>query len=65
MPFSLALANLILTYPCPHCEHKLQKKGSYFQTVGHYYCTECQGRVNITYDDKVKLFDAHAHLARD
>jgi|HubBroStandDraft_6_1064221.scaffolds.fasta_scaffold1321194_2 transposase-like protein len=63
MPLSRALANVILANPCPHCGHTLEKKGSWFQTVGRYRCEACQQEVSIRYDDKVKLFEAHAHLA--
>ena len=62
MPLSRALAGVLLTHPCPHCSHKLVKLGRYFQTIGHYRCEGCQRRVNLSYDDKLKLFDAHMHL---
>jgi transposase-like protein len=48
MPLSRALANVTLTNPCPHCGHKLEKKGSWFQSIEHYSCEACRGEVNIT-----------------
>jgi hypothetical protein len=63
MPLSRALANVFLTYPCPHCGHKLEKPGAWFQSIGQYRCNACRRDVRIRYNDKAKLFDAHIRLA--
>jgi transposase-like protein len=65
MPLSRALANVVLTNPCPHCGHKLEKKGSWFQSIGHYRCEACRQETAMEYDAKVELFEAQAHLAED
>jgi transposase-like protein len=62
MPLSRALLHVLLRHACPHCGHELERKGSYFQTVGHYRCETCEGQVRIGYEDKVELFEKHAHL---
>jgi hypothetical protein len=38
--------------------------GRWFLTIARYRCPSCQREVRMTYDAKVKLFDAHAHLVR-
>jgi uncharacterized protein YbbK (DUF523 family) len=32
MALSRALANVLLTHPCPSCGHKLKKNGSWFKS---------------------------------
>jgi transposase-like protein len=64
MPLSRALLPVLLTSPCPHCRHRLEKKGGWFQSVSHYRCGACHQEVSVSYEDKVKLFDDHAHLGR-
>ncbi len=64
MPLSLALSNVPLTNRCPHCAHGHVKMGRWFLTIARYRCPSCQREVRMTYDAKVKLFDAHAHLVR-
>jgi hypothetical protein len=43
-----------------HCGHKLERKGSWFQTASHYRCGACHQEVSVSYDDKVKLLPPHA-----
>jgi transposase-like protein len=62
MPLSRTLYHVPMTHPCPHCGHKLEKNGSYFQAVVHYRCGSCRHEVGVPYEAKVKLFDDHAHL---
>ena len=62
MPLSRALSKVLLTRPCPNCGHDLQKNGSWFMTVAHYMCEGCQLGIVLSYEGKVELFDAHAHL---
>ena len=62
MPLSVALLNVFLSRACPSCGHKLVKKGSWFQTIGSYACEECKADIRMSYEAKVTLFDAHAHL---
>jgi len=64
MPLSPALLNVLLTHPCPHCGHELQKRGSWFQTIAHYRCESCQRDVHIGYDGKLALFEKYARLIR-
>ena len=63
MPLTKGLLDVILSHPCPHCGHKHEKKGHWFQTIGHYTCPACDRSVRITYDDKVHLFETNAHRA--
>jgi transposase-like protein len=62
MALSRALVTVLLSMPCPHCGHKLEKVGSWFQSTRHYECEGCRQTVRVRYEDKVKLFDDHAHL---
>jgi transposase-like protein len=59
---SRALRHALLTMLCPHCGHKLERPGSWFQTVTRYECDGCHQTVHIRYEDKVKLFNDHNHL---
>jgi predicted RNA-binding Zn-ribbon protein involved in translation (DUF1610 family) len=63
MPLTKGLLDVLLSYPCPGCGHNQEKKGSWFKTIGHYPCPSCGHSVRITYDDKVRLFEASAHRA--
>jgi DNA-directed RNA polymerase subunit RPC12/RpoP len=63
MPLTKGLLNVLLSHPCPHCGHKHEKKGSWFQTIAHYSCSSCSHSVRMGYDDKVHLFEANAHRA--
>jgi len=63
MPLAKGLSTVLLSHPCPHCGHTHTKKGSYYQTVAHYKCTSCCRDVRMTYDLKLRLFDANAHRA--
>jgi transposase-like protein len=60
MPLSQGLLNVVLSRPCPHCQHVLERKGSFFQSASHYTCTSCAKRVAMGYQDKLKLFADHA-----
>ncbi len=62
MPLSAALANVLLTYACPHCGFAMVRRGRAFQTMARYRCGSCGREVRMTYDMKVRLFDANAHL---
>ena len=61
MPLTKGLLNVLLSHPCPHCGHKHEKNGSWFQTMAHYSCSSCRNSVQMTYDDKVRLFETNAH----
>ena len=63
MPLSVRLRDVPLTFLCPHCQHPLIRKGSWFTTVAHFKCDGCGTRVRITYPQKVALFAGHGHLA--
>jgi len=62
MPLSHALANVLLTHPCPICGHKLEKIGRWFMGIRNYRCYACQADIPMGYKAKLTLFDAHAHL---
>lgn len=62
MSLSRALQSVPLTMACPHCGHKIEKVGSWFQAARHYECEECRQTIRLRYDDKLKLFDDHVHL---
>ena len=57
------LLDVLLSHPCPHCGHKQEKKGSWFKTIGHYTCPSCGHSVQMSYDEKIRLFEANAHRA--
>ena len=63
MALTKGLANVLLSHPCPYCGHKHEKTGRYFQTLRDYRCPSCERSVQMTYDDKVRLFEANAHRA--
>ena len=51
-----------MTFECPLCDHPVIKSGIWFSTVGRFKCEGCQREVQLTYDDKVALFDKHARV---
>lgn len=63
MVLSNELYDVDLTFECPHCDHRLVRKGSRFALLSSYKCPGCGRNVRINYDDKVKLFDKHKYLA--
>jgi transposase-like protein len=63
MPLSKGLFHVLLNYPCPHCGHAHEKMGTWFKSIRHYDCRSCGQTVQMTYDDKVRLFAANAHRA--
>ena len=63
MPLTKGLLDVPLSYPCPECGHKQEKKGSWFKTIGHYTCPSCGHSVQMGYDEKNRLFEANAHRA--
>ena len=65
MPLDKELFGVILTHPCPHCGHKLQKNGSWFamKSVG-YRCSACDRDVEMNYSTKLVLFDSHSLSSR-
>ena len=65
MPLTKGLLDVLLSHPCPHCGHKHEKKGGWFQTIGQYSCSSCGQSVRMAYNDKVCLFEANAHRTID
>ena len=53
------LFDIPMIHKCPHCNHPLVKKGSWFYSIRHYKCEACNQKVQVTYDDKVKLFKTY------
>ena len=37
MPLTSGLLDVLLSHPCPHCGHKHEKKGSWFQNYRPIY----------------------------
>ena len=64
MPLSGVLTHVLLTRPCPHCGHKLEKKGSWFQAIARYQCEGCYRPLAMTRDARIELFEAHADPAK-
>lgn len=62
MALSPALFNVLLTRPCPHCGHNLEKTGSWFKVIHSYRCEGCHADNVMSYPARVELFEAHAHL---
>ena len=61
MPLTKGLLHVFLSHPCPHCGHKHEKMGAWFQTISHYDCLSCGQSVRMTYEDKVRLFEMNVH----
>jgi len=61
MPLKKQLFKMILTHTCPHCGHKLRRKGSWFATKSMgYRCPACDRDVEMNYSTKIALFDSHS-----
>jgi endogenous inhibitor of DNA gyrase (YacG/DUF329 family) len=61
MPLPDELRDVVLSHPCPHCGHKVEKKGSWFMSQRrHYQCASCHKPVPMGYSDKFKLFERYA-----
>lgn len=63
MLLTKSLLDVLLSLPVSALCPKQEKKESWFQTIGHYTCPNCDRSVRITYDDKVRLFVANADRA--
>jgi transposase-like protein len=63
MSLSARLRDVDLTLECKYCGHPKIKKGGWFLVVPKFKCEKCKREVQITYKDKIALFDKHAHLA--
>ena len=61
MPLTKGLLHVFLSHLCPHCGHKHEKMGAWFQTISHYDCPSCGQSVRMTYEDKVRLFEMNVH----
>jgi hypothetical protein len=57
MPLSKRLYHTLLTHSCPHCGNKLERPGSFFWRARRYSCQRCGQPVQLSYEDKLKLFD--------
>ena len=62
MPLSITLRTIDLTFECPRCSHAFVNTGNWFMTIGRFTCEECRCEIRLTYDDKLALFERHAHL---
>jgi len=62
MPLSGRLLYVEMTFSCPSCRTPIVKSGGWFQTIKRFDCASCGSNIHITYDDKVALFEKHAHL---
>ncbi|MDB5483252.1 MAG: hypothetical protein JWO83_4305 [Caulobacteraceae bacterium] len=63
MPLTRDLDQILLTHPCPHCGHGLEKTGRWFTTAAGFRCGGCGVPSRITYDIKLRLWAVNAHLA--
>jgi len=63
MPLSLRLRHVDLTLQCSYCGRPLIKNGQWFMIASRFKCAGCKREVRISYDEKVTLFERHAHLA--
>jgi transposase-like protein len=61
MPLPDHLAEVAMTYACPHCGHPQTKNGRWFRTRGKYKCASCRQVVQLTYSAKVALFAVYDH----
>jgi transcription elongation factor Elf1 len=61
MPLSKTLFRVLLNHPCPHCGHMHENMGAWFKSIGHYGCKSCGQIVQMTYDDKIRLFEVNTH----
>ena len=61
MSLPKGLLHVFLSHPCPHCGHKHEKIGAWFQAINHYDCPSCGQSVRMTYEDKVRLFEINVH----
>ena len=62
MPLTRGLLHVFLSHSCPHCDHKQEKMGRWFQSVrSSYSCPSCGQSVRMTYEDKVRLFETNVH----
>jgi transposase-like protein len=59
MPLSRSQLKLELTFTCPHCRHALVKTGNWFKTVSRFKCNRCKSAIQMSYNDKVALFEKH------
>jgi hypothetical protein len=57
MPLPRAPGKETLNYSCPRCGHVLSKRGSWFVFSRGFTCASCQGRIQMTYEAKLKLFE--------
>jgi transposase-like protein len=55
-PIPRDLFEVPMTKECPHCRHPLVMNGSWFSSVSRYRCLACSNDVQLTYDEKLKLF---------
>ena len=62
MTLSCKLDDAMLTMLCPQCARPSIRKGSWFKHVSRFRCAECGHATQLTYEDKLKLFDKHAKL---
>src|SRR4051812_7827848 len=44
-------SNVMLSHPCSHCGHVLEKKGSWFTVVGRYTCSGCGTQAKWQHSD--------------
>jgi transposase-like protein len=65
MAIPSTLRNVILSHPCPHCQHPRSAKGSYFSSVRKYKCAACNEEVLLDYPTKLVLFRRHLEVTTD
>jgi len=60
MTLSRKLDDEMLTMLCCECAHPCIRKGSWFKNARRFKCPECGYTAQLTYDDKLRLYDKHA-----
>lgn len=64
MPLPVELRDSLLTYMCPRCGHRLERRAVWFKAVSSFRCEGCQQALHLTYPEKVKLFENYVRSQR-
>jgi hypothetical protein len=64
LPLSGKLNLVLITRPCPHCGYRLEKLGRWFGAIRLYECEGCGENLQMTYSEKVALFESRGGVTR-
>jgi transposase-like protein len=59
MPLTNALNYTLVGYTCSHCGHRFERTGLWFKSVSHFRCEACGRQLQLSYGEKVTLFEQH------